>query len=392
VASKKIVPEKLEQKRVDAESKRSQSHQALLSELSKKYDPTAKSEDLIEDLRKVKDENPYKYITRDFYRIHGKYSDRCWSNKFGTFQEFRRKAGLDLHRGAAQIEKDIARHAATDRYRGFFEMEVQPYLGKYERPEDSERYKTVMVCSDLHDKQLDTFCWKTFLDVAARLKPDTIVLAGDVFDEIEFSRFTNDPRQMNLKEAFDYVRDHIFKPLRKVCPNTQIDFVIGNHDLRIMKYMADRSPQIRPLMDLMGISLSKVLGLDEFEINLVSRIDFAAFKPADVRTEIKNNFKVYYNTVVVDHHGDNGFGMSGCSGHTHRTDMRSTANLTMGPIHWVVMGCMAKIDFEYQERMNKSHQSFCVWHVDTFLKQAIPEHVIFSDNMTVAGGKYYVRS
>lgn len=386
-------PEKLEQKRADSESHKSQAHLAILSELNKKYDPKATSEELIGDLRDVKEKNPFKYITRDFYRIHGKYSDRTWSNKFGTFQEFRRKAGLELHRGAQKIEKQIATHAARDRYRGFYEMEMSPYVGTYNKPDvNPGRYKTVMVCSDLHDKNLDPFCWSVFLDVAKRLQPDVVVFDGDVFDEAEFSRFDKDPRTVNLRESFDFVKKEIFSKIREVCPESTIDFIIGNHDWRVLKHMADRSPYLKPLMDLMGVSLSDVFGLKEFEINLVSRMDFSAFTPAEVREEIKNNFKVYYDTLVVDHHGDNGFGLSGCSGHVHRTGMKSTVNLIRGPIHWVTMGCMSRLDFDYVERMNNSVQSFCIWHIDTETKQATPEHVVFTDYMTIAGGKYYTRT
>ena len=71
--------------------------------------------------------------------------------------------------------------------------------------------------------------------------------------------------------------------------------------------------------------------------------------------------------------------------------MDSSANLIVGPIHAVNMGCMAKIDFEYQERMNKSHQSFCLWHIDTKTKQCQPEHFIFTDEMICVAGKFYTR-
>jgi hypothetical protein len=290
------------------------------------------------------------------------------------------------------VERDIARHAHLDVYRQFQKEEVDPWIGKYNVPDNGTRFKKVMVCSDLHDKELDPFCWSVFLDTCARVQPDLVVLAGDVFDQAEFSRFDQDPRQFSIKEAFDFVKQKIFKPLREVCPNAQIDFIIGNHDWRILKYLANKTPNLKVLLsDVLGLTLADLFGLPEYRINLVSRLDLSAFSPAETRGEIKNNFKIYYDCLVIDHHGVGTFGMSGCSGHTHRTNMASSTNLVRGPIHWVTMGCMSKIDFDYQERLNKSHQSFCLWHVDTETKQCQPEHFIFTDKMIVVAGKYYIR-
>lgn len=366
---------------------------ALLSERSKKYDPTATIAEIVTDIRRLQEEFPTRTISRDFYRVYGKYSDATWNRHFGTWLEARRQAGIELNRFQHTLERDIAKHAHLDIYRQFQKEQVDPWIGKYEVPDNGQRFKKIMMCSDLHDKELDPFCWSVFLDTCARVKPDIIVLAGDVFDQGEFSRFDQDPRNFSLKEAFEFVKTKIFKPLRETCPDAQIDFIIGNHDWRIIKFIANKSPNLKVILsDVMGLTLADIFGLPEFKINLVSRLDLSAFSASETRSEIKNNFKIYYDCLVVDHHGQQTFGMSGCSGHTHRTNMASSANLVRGPIHWITMGCLSNIDFEYQERMNKSHQSFCLWHIDTKTKQCQPEHFIFTDEMIVVAGKYYTRN
>ena len=374
------------------EKKPSLNEVALLSEQAKKYNPNATKAQIIADIRRVQEANPTKFISRNFYRAYGKFSEATWNRHFGTFAEFRKQAGLELNRFQQSVERDIARHAHLDIYRQFQKDEVDPWIGKYNVPDNGTRFKKIMVCSDLHDKELDPFCWSVFLDTCTRVQPDLVVLAGDIFDQAEFSKFDQDPRNFSIKESFDFVKQKIFKPLREVCPDAQIDFVIGNHDWRILKYLANKTPNLKVLLsDVLGLTLADLFGLPEFKINLVSRLDLAAFSPSETRGEIKNNFKIYYDCLVIDHHGIGTFGMSGCSGHTHRTNMASSANLVRGPIHWVTMGCMSKIDFDYQERLNKSHQSFCLWHVDTETKQCQPEHFIFTDKMIVVAGKYYTR-
>ena len=375
------------------EKKLAISEVALLSEKSKKFDAEATLEEIVSDIRRVQEEYPTKVVTRNFYRIYGKYSDATWSKFFGTWQEARRQAGLELNRFQHSVERDVAKHAHLDIYRQFQKEEIDPWIGKYKTPDNGERFKKVMVCSDLHDKNLDQFCWSVFLDTAARVQPDHVVLAGDIFDAAEFSKYDQDPRSYSIKESFDFVKKNIFAPLRATCPNAEISFVIGNHDFRIIKYLANKSPHMRVLLsDVMGLTLSDLFGLPEYKINLVSRFDLAAFTSAEMRCEIKNNFMVLYDCLVIDHHGVGTFGMSGCSGHTHRTKMDSSANLLRGPIHWCVMGAMSKIDFDYQERLNKSHQSFLIWHIDTQTKQCQPEHCIFTDEMIVVAGKYHVRT
>lgn len=365
--------------------------QALLSERTKKHDPSATEADCIEDLRRVQKAFPDKFISRNFYRVEGKYSDSTWDRHMGTFLEFRRQAGLELSRSQHQVEREIAKHKSQDIYREAF-AELKTYEKKFLKPQTTLRYKTVMVCSDIHDKQLDPFTWRVFLDTAARVQPDIICLAGDVVDSVEFGRYEFDPRTVNVKEAIEFVKTEVFEKLRNVCPNSEIHWTIGNHDWRIVKLIADKTPYIRVLLsDVVGLSMAKIFDLDKYQINLVCRTDLNAFSPAATRDKIKNNFAVFYDTIVVDHHDDQGFGMSGCSGHVHRCHMNSTVNLVRGPIHWVTMGAMAKIDFSYAERLSKSHQSFVVWYVDTDKRQANPEHVIFSDNHTVSVGKWYER-
>lgn len=363
---------------------------ALMSESTKKFDPTATTEDLISDLRRVQAEHPEKFISRNFYRVHGKYSEKTWDCVFGTFQEFKRQSGLELSRNQQQLERHIAKHASLDVYREFQEAEITPWVGKYEKPNDGGRTKTMMVGSDFHDKEVDPFCLFVFIDTAKRIQPDIIVLNGDILDLYEFSRFDKDPRQIDLKGRFDFVRENIFKPLREACPNAQIDFTLGNHEQRLLKHLADRTPFMRVLMDLWGVTLSKLFGLDEFEINLVTKWDLCAWRPGETREQAKKNYQIYYDCFVCNHIGNEGFGLSGTSGHTHRPDVKTSASVS-GPLVWTTTGAMCRTNAEYTTTMEKWHNSFLIVHVDTLKKQVVPEHILFTDHMTCVGGKYYYR-
>jgi predicted phosphodiesterase len=361
-----------------------------MSESTKKFDPNATPEMLVDDLRKVQAANPDKFISRNFYRVHGSFSEKTWDCVFGTFQEFKSQAGLELTRHQKQLERHIAKHASLDVYRDFQVTQIAPWVGKYEKPQDKGRTRTMLIASDFHDKEVDPFVLNVFLDTAKRIQPDIIVLNGDILDLYEFSRFDKDPRQIDLKGRFDFVRECIFQPLREACPKAQIDLTLGNHEQRLIKHLASATPFMRILADLHKITLSKLFGLDEFEINLVTKWDISAFTPGEVREQAKKNYIVYYDCFVCNHVGNEGFGKSGTSGHTHRPDVKTSVSVN-GPLVWTTTGGMCRTNAEYTTTMEKWHNSFLIVHVDTVTKQVVPEHILFSDYFTCVGGKYYYR-
>jgi predicted phosphodiesterase len=53
-----------------------------------------KREDLIEDLKRIQEEQPDATLTRNFYRVHGKFSEGVWQGFFGRFSDFRKAAGM----------------------------------------------------------------------------------------------------------------------------------------------------------------------------------------------------------------------------------------------------------------------------------------------------------
>jgi len=373
------------------ESKLSLNELALLSERTKKFDPHATKEQLISDIRRVQEQFPDKFITRRYYRAYGKYSDGTWDKFFGTMEEFRGAAGLQLNRHQRKLERDIAKHNALDVFRDFYDVQIAPWAGKYEKVSKPGRIKTLVIGSDFHDIEADSFVLSVFIDTCKRIQPDIIVLNGDVWDLYEFSRYDKDPRKLRLKERFEFVRDEILRPLRAACPNAQVDLIVGNHEQRLMKHMAAATPHMSTLQELHGITFAKLLMLDQYEINLVSKMDLAAYQPKEIREEIRKNYKKYFDTIVVNHEGDEDYAMSSISGHTHKPKMLTKANEAMGPIWNLTTGCICVVDADYHQQKINAQQSFAIIHVDTEKHQAVPEHVMFTDYFAIVGGQYYFR-
>lgn len=378
---------------MDKEPKLSLREQALMSEDEKKFDSSATAQDCVDDLRALQEENEFKSITRNFYRVHGKYSDATWNQFFGTFHEFRREAGLELTRGQHSLEKKIAKHASLDLYRRFYVEKVLPYHEKVNKISTGGRFKVGLVCADLHDIELDPFTWGTFIDTAKQMQPDFVSLGGDIHDLPDFSKYAIDPRKFGIKARFDFVKKHILGALRAACPKAQIDYIVGNHDLRILKVLAEQTPNMRVILsDVLGLSLADIFGLDDYDVNLVAKVDLAAFSETDMKDELKENFKVYYNSYVVHHYKDLSMGISGFSGHVHRPEMVTTVTIPMGNISWVTGGCMKNTRTEYVAGMNKWTNGFNIVYIDTLKQRVQQQPILIPGDHVVINGKLYERS
>jgi hypothetical protein len=158
--------------------------------------------------------------------------------------------------------------------------------------------------------------------------------------------------------------------------------------------MSERTPEMRAILsDFMGLTFADILGLREFEINLICQHDLSAFKPSDIRAEIRKNRKTYFGCVTVDHYPDPKFtfGTNWIAGHTHKYGLTSACNEVLGHIWGHTMGCMARVDNSYTDR-NRNQNSFSIVHIDTHTKTAILEPVLFSDFGCIVGGTRYVRN
>lgn len=349
------------------------------------------AEECIRDLRLLAETNPTLSISRNFYRVHGRYADSVWNEHFGTFEEFKRQAGLQLTRQQHQLEKHIAKHASVDHYRAL-NIERADYAEKYIR-ENSHRFKTAIVCSDLHDIEVDPFYMAVLIDTAKRVQPDVFVFNGDIFDLPEFGKYGVDPREWDVVGRIKYAHEKIFRPLREACPDAQFDFIEGNHEARLLKHMADATPALRAVLaDLHGLTVGKLLGLDEFEINYIAKGDLAAYSKIDMQAELKKNYKIYWDTFLCNHFPDSrAWGLPGVNGHHHKHIVWSMFNQQQGAYEWHQLGGGHVRDASYCMG-EKWNLGFAIANIDSVKKAAQIDYVFVGDEFAVSGGKWYYRS
>lgn len=343
---------------------------------------------IIADLQMVAAKVGNDLITRSQYREHGNYSDHAIEKTFGSFRAARRAAGLEQSIGARHDSLALARHVDHDGYRKMT-IEKADYIDKFRKPKGT-RFQTMLVASDIHDEECDPFWRRVFVDTVARIQPDTVVLGGDIFDLAEFGRYSVDPRDFDIVSKIKWV--HTFLgDIREAAPDTEIVFVEGNHEHRLLRYLNDNAPALKVLLsDLHGWTVPKLLGLDKYEVRYVARADLGTFTKSNTVKEIAKNYEVFHDCFLVDHFPDGrNKGLPGVNGHHHQHLTYSEYSHVFGSYEWHQLGCGHRRQAEYCAG-EKWNMGFMTVTIDTQEKRPVMDYHFVGD-FALVHGKHYLR-
>ena len=233
----------------------------------------------------------------------------------------------------------------------FIEDVLSDYLLK--KREDKKRRDEInnkensrtFVLSDIHIPFHDENTLRCVFDCIVDNQPKYIVLLGDILDCYSISRFCKRPdRTRNLQDEINMFYNLMFE-LRKYIPNTEIHYVLGNHENRLEKLVLENPG----LFGLKALEPQKLFRLDELSIYYH-------------KTKVKINDFIYYHGDVVrkdtsytakaeflDHKMQDGV-----SGHTHRLGSYYTS-YEQQPTAWFENGCLCKIEPDYLNDPDKAN-------------------------------------
>lgn len=352
-------------------------------------DETYTKEQVLDDIQYIAAEREGKRVTRDWYRNHTEIPEAVWTHFFGSFPELLRQASLNPSRYQNKVLNQIARHADVDMLRKL-DGERKQYAALYPR-DNSNRWKTMVACSDLHDHEIDPFYRRVLTETVRIVQPDVVCLDGDIFDCPEFGKYTVDPREWDVVGRLQFGLG-IIKDLREAAPNAQMDLIEGNHEARILKHLSESSPAILAVLaDMHGMDVRKLFKLDELEVNYVASGDLFAFTDAQLRKETLKNYKVYWESLIAHHfpHGKN-MTMPGFNGHHHKHMVYSFYNPQFGSYEWHQMGAGHVRQAPYCDGA-KWNNGFLIVHVDTLYKHTMFDYVDVGPTMASAAGNFYYR-
>lgn len=139
------------------------------------------------------------------------------------------------------------------------------------------------------------------------------------------------------------------------------------------------------------MTVSKLLGLDQYEINYVARGDLAAYTQRDHTKELEKNYRIYWDCFLAHHfpHARN-MGLPGVNGHHHKHQVWPMFNPIYGAYEWHQLGAGHQRSAEYCEG-EKWHTGFAIVHVDTATRAVNIEYIPVTD-MAIVGGRWYHRT
>lgn len=109
----------------------------------------------------------------------------------------------------------------------------------------------VMIAGDLHLPWIHAGCVQNFFDDVKKEKPDIIIQIGDLFDLFSYTRFpatrgliTPDQELLNGRIA----AEEFWAYLKKISPKSTKYQILGNHDIRPIKYSLENAPVLEPFV------------------------------------------------------------------------------------------------------------------------------------------------
>lgn len=308
---------------------------------------------LIDDLLRVYNHpcNPFRGFaaSRKRYRQLGRYPEVLVEDFFGNHAEFQRAAGLRDSRSETRGRNLSAKLHTEQQIAKFARANVTRYHGRFDRLKGKRGHIEGLVASDLHSMHCDPFAREVFLAECKLRQPDAIVFNGDVVD---FPAVSTHPKlpghfHLSMQDELNWAKA-LFRQTREECPEAAIYYVIGNHEYRLVRYLADTKPS---LASLDSLDFSELFGLAEFEVCFVCRSNFLAPTSKMRREDVAENWIILGDCYAITHGNSCAkfsaekelatFKMSGTSGHVHRPQLYYDNSPGTGPLSWMSTPMMA---------------------------------------------------
>jgi predicted phosphodiesterase len=212
-----------------------------------------------------------------------------------------------------------------------------------------DKKKVAVVLSDIHIPYHDRDALAIALEFTEDIKPDKIILAGDIIDFYAVSKYMKDPLRIDtLQSEIDETRAFL-NVLRDKHLGASITIIPGNHEVRLEKFLIDKASALTSLRclsidDLFGLSQNGIVFSDASVMLGKLEVTHGEYARKTPGGSVKGHFEKSASSVLV--------------GHVHRLN---TNRYTNGwGVHTVVEnGCLCMTSPEYS-RVNDWQQGFSV--------------------------------
>jgi len=224
-------------------------------------------------------------------------------------------------------------------------------------PYNVEAKGTIAIIADLHIPYHHEGTLKLCLDHLDVVKPDMLIINGDLIDCYMSSKFCKDPTKRDLQGEVDLVIQFLVH-LKQRYNNSRILYKFGNHENRHKRFVFNNAPI---LWGVDKITLESLLELDDIGIDYVDNdrpiviADFTILHGHELQgsgysiiSPARSAFLKTYSNCIIAHH--------------HRTSEYSDNVLNGYQVTVYSIGCLCGLHMEYA-RINKWNNGFIIMHI-----------------------------
>jgi hypothetical protein len=206
------------------------------------------------------------------------------------------------------------------------------------KPSTKASDEVVVTISDIHSPFHDETAVESALMLIREIKPDTIVINGDLPDYFGISSHNRTLERLDSLQAEIDQANALRRAIRAAAPDAVIHENEGNHDSRLRTFVRQQAPQLRSLR-----------ALDPANLNAWGELDIQPHGVAGFR--IRPEFVIRHGTYIRSDAGASARAemkaakISGQSGHTHR--LAEAVEHGYRVRSWSESGCLCQLSPDY---------------------------------------------
>lgn len=200
------------------------------------------------------------------------------------------------------------------------------------------------------------------LDVTYQLmkhvQPQFIVVGSDAFDFAMLSSFPQDADEHEAGDALDLLQvpwsAHV-DALRKASPASTLVFILGNHELRLWRFLNERAPELRRTVIRRFVEIVRAGG----RVLFIGEVDAVRFGPLRVMHGNRHNQHVAQSLLQ-----DTAYQLNVMAGHVHRLTFANKRGDDF-PVTAITSGCLCHWPAPYMRRKSPTQK----WMLGTALAE-----------------------
>lgn len=210
----------------------------------------------------------------------------------------------------------------------------------------------LLILSDIHFPYHDKEALMVALRTGKEQQVDSILLNGDILDFYQLSKFTKDFRKPSIRAELDIFRFFIAQ-LKQRFPEANIYYKLGNHEVRLDRWIKHNAQMFDGMLDLEHIVDFKLAEIVYLKDNIgikFGKLNIIHGHEVRANGSLVNIARTYYlktnsNTLL---------------GHWHQTQEYVTKAMS-GEVHgsWAT-GCLCKLDADYTYGINNWNHGFAI--------------------------------